>query len=249
MKTLSRPDIVPVLDADPELGEHLPAEEFDAARRALLARTVVVESGGWAPLEHWTEAAHPTLGLLLLEGLLTRQLTLAGRPSTELLGTGDLLRPWDMDSDLGMIPVDIKWNVLNRARFALLDQRFLITACRWPSIIDTLAGRGARRSRWLAFQLGMKQIMRVEGRLLVLLWALSERWGVVTPRGVHLRLKLTHEALGKLVGARRPSVTTAVGALTEAGAIQRVQDGYLLFGDATAALRRVAGDSDESAAA
>jgi CRP/FNR family cyclic AMP-dependent transcriptional regulator len=148
-----------------------------------------------------------------------------------------------------MIPVDISWQAVNSSRFALLDQRFLLNACRWPSVVDALAGRGARRSRWLAFQLGMKQIMRVEGRLLVLLWALSERWGVVTPRGVHLRLKLTHEALGKLVGARRPSVTTAVGALTEAGAIERVGDGYLLYGDASSALQRVVGQEASSEAA
>lgn len=245
---MSRNEIVGVLDADPELGENLPSEEFDAARKALLARTIVVEPGSWQPKTLFSEDDHPTLGLLLLEGVMTRQLSLAGRPSTELLGSGDLLRPWDMDSELGMIPVEIQWHALVRTRFALLDQRFLLTAARWPAVIDGLAGRGARRSRWLAFQLGMKQIMRVEGRLLVLLWALSERWGVVTPLGVHLRLKLTHEALGKLVGARRPSVTTAVGALTEAGAIERVSDGYRLYGDATTALQRVVGQETSEAA-
>jgi hypothetical protein len=248
---LSRNDIVPVLDADPELGEHLSPEEFAAAREALLARTVTVEHGAWHPTQTFTIDNHPTLGLLMLDGLMTRQLTLAGRPSTELLGTGDLLRPWDMDSELGMIPVTISWQALQRTRFALHDQRFLLNASRCPAVIDALAGRGARRSRWLAFQLGMKQIMRVEGRLLVLLWALSERWGVMTPRGVHLRLKLTHEALGKLVGARRPSVTTAIGALTAAGAIERVADGYRLYGDATTALQHVLGgerDNDTAAA-
>ena len=246
---MSRNDIVPVLDADSELGERLTQEEFATARDALLARTVTVEQGIWHPKQTYSSDSHPTIGLLMLDGLMTRQLTLAGRPSTELLGGGDLLRPWDMDSDLGMIPVDIHWQALQRTRFAVLDQRFLLNAVRWPAIVDALAGRGHRRSRWLAFQLGMKQIMRVEGRLLVLLWALSERWGVMTPRGVHLRLKLTHEALGKLVGARRPSVTTAIGALTAAGAIERVADGYRLYGDATTALQHVLGSEDTSEAA
>jgi hypothetical protein len=246
---LSRTDIVPVLEADPELGEHLTAEEFAAAREVLIARVVTVEPGVWHPSQTFTAEAHPTLGLLILDGLMTRQLTLAGRPSTELLGVGDLLRPWDMDSDLGMIPVTIGWQALQRTRFAILDQRFLLNAARWPGVVDALGSRGARRSRWLAFQLGMKQIMRVEGRLLVLLWALSERWGVMTPRGVHLRLKLTHEALGKLVGARRPSVTTAIGALTAAGAIERVSDGYRLYGDADTALQHVLGDGEQDSAA
>ena len=84
--------------------------------------------------------------------------------------------------------------------------------------------------------------MRIEGRLLLMLWALSERWGVVTPHGVEVRLKLTHDALGRLVGARRPSVTTAIGALTDAGALERISDGYRLHGDAEEAVRRVAGD-------
>jgi hypothetical protein len=35
-----------------------------------------------------------------------------------------------------------------------------------------------------------------------------------------------------------------VGALTEAGAIERVEDGYRLYGDAAQALRRVAGEPE-----
>lgn len=244
---MPRPDIDPVLDIDPELGEHLAPEEFAAASRALVARVSTLGPGTWQPGDLWSEGEHPMLGLLVLEGLMTRQVAVAGRPSTELLGPGDLLRPWDQDADLGF-PVDVSWRVLQPTRVAVLDQRFLLSAARWPAIIDELFARSMRRSRWLAFQLGMKQIMRVEGRLLVLLWALTERWGVVTPRGVHVRLKLTHEALGRLVGARRPSVTTAIGALTAAGAIERVDDGYCLFGTADDALRRVTGELDRDAA-
>ena len=247
---MNRPDIAPVLDADPELGERLPAGEFDTARRALLARVATLEPGGWEPGRNWSEAEHPALGLLVLEGLLTREVIVAGRASTELIGSGDLLRPWDQDAELG-IPVGASWTVLARARVAVLDQRFLTTATRWPGVIDALFSRSARHSRWLAFQLGMQQITRVEGRLLVLLWALSERFGVVTPQGVHVRVKLTHEALGKLVGARRPSVTTAIGALTATGALERISDGYRLHGDADRALRRAMGDdeTDDSEAA
>jgi hypothetical protein len=243
-----RPDVVALLDADPELGERLPASEFEAARKALPVRVLTLDPGAWHPAQHWNEDDHPAMGLLVLDGLITREIRVAGRPSTELMGSGDLLRPWDLDSDLG-IPVQIDWQVMQRARIAVLDQRFLLAGARWPALVDALASRGQRRARWLAFQLAMKQIMRVEGRLLVLLWALSERWGVVTPRGVHVRLKLTHEALGKLVGARRPSVTTALGALTDAGALERVSDGYRLYGDAAQAMRRVAGEHDEAVAA
>ena len=246
---MSRTDIAPVLEADPELGDGLSPDEFEAARRALLARVVTVEVGLWRPEEQWSRDDHPTVGLLVLDGLMTREVTVAGRPSTELLAPGDLLRPWDHDGDVGMLPVDASWTVTSRLRLAVLDQRFLLACSRWPSVVDELCRRMVRRSRWLSFRLAMKEIMRVEGRLLILFWALSETFGVVTPRGVHVKLRLTHEALGKLVGARRPSVTTAIGALTEAGELERVGDGYLLLGDPPGALRRAAGEGDPAALA
>ncbi len=239
---MSRRDIVSILATDPELAQGLAPDEVSAASRALLARVVTLEPGDWEPVLVDGSDEHPAVGLLVLDGLLTRQLVVAGRPSTELLGATDLLRPWDQDGDIGLMPIEVSWNIVTRTRVAVLDRRFLLAASRWPAVLEALIARTLRRSRWLAFQLGMKQIMRVEGRVLVLLWALSERWGVVTPQGVHLRLKLTHEALGKLVGARRPSVTTAIGGLTEAGHIERVSNGYMLYGDAETAMRKAAGE-------
>lgn len=238
---MSHPDIVPVLDADPELGERLARADFEAARHSLTARVVVAPPGAWHPEERWTAASHPAFGLLVLEGLAMRQTTVAGRPSTEPVGPGDLLRPWDQDGDLGMIPVDVRWQVHTPLSLAVLDHRFAVAAAGWPAILDALAGRALRHTRWLAFLLSMRQITRVEGRILVVFWALSERWGVVTPHGVHLRLRLTHEVLGHLVGARRPSVTTALGALAAAGAVERTREGYRLLGDPGEALERVVG--------
>lgn len=239
---MSRPDIACVLDADPELGERLPAEDLEVARRVLLARVLVLPPGGWVPGKSWEpDGGRPAVGLLVVDGALLREVRVAGRPSTELLGAGDLLRPWDQDADLGTVPVDARWRVLARAHVAVLDHRFAAAAGRWPELLDALASRYMRRSRWLAFQLAVKQITRVEGRVLLLLWGLAERWGVVTPQGVHVRVRLTHEVLGRLVGARRPSVTTAVGALAEEGLVERVSDGYLLHGEAREALARIAG--------
>jgi hypothetical protein len=232
---------VSVLDSDPDLGERLSPDERDEAKRLLVARTMTLEAGPWDPAATWDRKNAPSVGLLLCDGLIAREVVVAGRPSSELLGPSDILRPWDQDGDIGLMPVDVSWQVLSRADVMVLDRNFLIAASRWPALLETLLGRTLRRARWLAFQVGMKQITRVEGRVLVLFWALSERWGVVTPRGVHIRLKLTHETIGRLVGARRPSVTTALGSLRDAGAIERQRDGYLLFGDAEDAMRRAAG--------
>jgi CRP/FNR family cyclic AMP-dependent transcriptional regulator len=240
--------IVAILEADPELGESLTAADFAAASTALVARCLTVAAGPWDPAALYG-ADPPAVGLLVLEGLLTREVVVAGRPSTELLGPTDLLRPWDQDGNLGLVPMDVGWQALQPARIAVLDGRFLHAVLRHPPVIEALLGRTLRRARWLAFLLSMKQITRIEGRVLLLLWALAERWGRVTPRGVHVRLRLTHEQIGRLVGARRPSVTTALGALATAGMVERDDHGWLLFGDVQDATRHAAGELHEAGSA
>ena len=56
----------------------------------------------------------------------------------------------------------------------------------------------------------------------MLFWHLSERWGRVTAEGVRLELPLTHEVLAELVGAQRPTVTTALSRLARRGELVRV---------------------------
>jgi Crp-like helix-turn-helix domain len=45
---------------------------------------------------------------------------------------------------------------------------------------------------------------------MALFWHLAERWGRVSGNGVLVPLALTHRILGQLVGARRPTVSTAL---------------------------------------
>ncbi len=61
---------------------------------------------------------------------------------------------------------------------------------------------------------------RVERRLLLKRRQLAERWGRVTPDGIRLDLRLTHQELANMVGAVRESVTIALGRLAEAGEIE-----------------------------
>ena len=56
---------------------------------------------------------------------------------------------------------------------------------------------------------------RVERRLLLKIRQLADRWGRVTPRGVRLDLRLTHQELADMVGAVRESVTVALGSLAK----------------------------------
>jgi CRP/FNR family transcriptional regulator, cyclic AMP receptor protein len=72
----------------------------------------------------------------------------------------------------------------------------------------------------------------VEQRLLVALWHMADRWGRVAPDGVVLDLRLTHETLASVVGARRPTVTLGLQHLAADGSVVRRADGrFVLRGD------------------
>ncbi len=222
--------LISIIDADPEMGAELDPEAKELARRHAVA---VVHALGPGPLEVAPNGASalPAIGLLVLDGLITRDVELAGRSTTELLGAGDVIRPWDDELSLDPLPGSVRWSVLEAARVAVLDRRFAAVAGRWPSVMDTVVSRATRRSRSLAVQRAIAQVPRVDARVLVLLWQLADRFGKVSPQGVRVPLQLTHETIGKLVGARRPSVTTALGVLARQGLVERTDTGWLLHGD------------------
>jgi CRP-like cAMP-binding protein len=118
---------------------------------------------------------------------------------------------------------------------AVLDRRFARVACRWPELVARLIGRTLRRSRWLAILLTISSMPRVDARVQALLWHLADRWGHVTLDGVVVPVRLTHDMIGRLVGAHRPSVTTALSELAREGRISRLPNGWLLRGDPPAA--------------
>lgn len=232
--------MISVLDADPDLAEGLPPDVVAVARRHATARVRVVPEGPWDPVAEFADPV-PRIGLLVVDGLLTRELTVAGRTTTELLGAGDLLRPWDQDASPSLLPTDVVWTVHEPVHVAVLDKHFAAVAGRWPALVEALVGRAVKRVSSLALRLAITQVTRVDERLLILLWLLAERWGRVGPDGVRLPLPLTHETLGNLVGARRPSVTTALSGLARDRLVERTADGWLLRGDPTEALESLSG--------
>jgi Mn-dependent DtxR family transcriptional regulator len=70
--------------------------------------------------------------------------------------------------------------------------------------------------------------------VLAFLWHLAERYGVVVPGAVRIDVPLTHSVLARLVGARRPTVTTALQRLMHLGYLQRDARAFVLLGDAGA---------------
>jgi CRP-like cAMP-binding protein len=120
---------------------------------------------------------------------------------------------------------------------------------RWPELTAGLMDRIIQRARWLAFQLAVCHLVRVDVRLLVILWHYADRWGRMTKEGAVLSMPLTHSVLASIVGARRPSVTTALGRLQEDGLIERAGDGsWILHGEPPqdfVRLRQTAGATEE----
>ena len=178
------------------------------------------------------EGARGRLGYLILDGLLARDMTLAGRTATELLGDGDVVQPWVASREEGLVRYRVAWHVLMPVRLAVLDDEFGRSLARWPQVMSTLLERAIRRTHRMSIHAALLQLSPVETRLLVLFWHLAERWGHVTPAGIALRLRLPHALLGQLVGCRRASVTTALQHIYTSGELTRRGDGtWLLTGD------------------
>jgi CRP/FNR family cyclic AMP-dependent transcriptional regulator len=169
--------------------------------------------------------------VLVIDGLLARELIAHEAASMELLGPGDLLRPWEQSADSDLLQAVVRWSALAPTRLAMLDRRLAARLAGYPEIYCALLERWGARARRLAVLQAISQLTRVDRRLLALFWHLAERWGRVTPKGVVVPLALSHRMLGQLVGARRPTISSALGALTATGEVTRRSDGsWLLTG-------------------
>lgn len=219
-----------VLEADPELGLRVPPGEVTRAREQLIAPVWRLDPGTWEVPVYGTGQGH--LGFLVMEGLIARDLVLAGKTSTELLGEGDVLQPAGAARDEGLVRYHVSWHALSTVQLAVLDQRFAHSLTPFPQVTSVLLERAIRRSVRMAVHQALLGLSPVETRLLVLFWYLAERWGRVTRDGVVLPLGLTHQVLSQLVGCRRASVTTALKELTTCGLVLRRRNGsWLLTGD------------------
>jgi CRP/FNR family transcriptional regulator, cyclic AMP receptor protein len=222
---------VQLLTVDPELAHELDPRRAREAAHRLYARAIDIPRGRWLPSQELLEGTRP-IGLLLLEGLLVREATVEDHPSAELLGPGDVLRAWDDVEHEELLPRTIEWTALTPTRVAIIDHAFAVRAAQWPEVFAALLDRAARRAERLVVLQAIAHLTRVDDRLLALLWCLAERWGRVAPDGVLVSLRLSHRTLAAMVGARRPSVTTALGQLIARGAIERRADGdWILLAD------------------
>jgi hypothetical protein len=232
-----RQRVISIIDADPDLADLLDDGEVERARHEALARVQSLSPGEWDATAALEPAVHHR-GYLIIDGLLSRTVDVLGRRCVELVGHGDVMRPWQWDDEGSHVRAEVGWTVLEPSRLAVLDNHVVVRLVPWPQLGLELFNRGTRRAHHLAVALAIAHHQRVDDRLLLTLWHLAERWGRVHSDGIVVPLPLAHQRLADLVGARRQSVTTAMGGLVRAGTISRRSNGHwVLHGSPPAELR------------
>jgi CRP-like cAMP-binding protein len=164
---------------------------------------------------------------VVIAGMVNRRINVHGQVALRVLGPGAIISA--PDSSSSDLITSSEWVAMGRVRLAAVGAHFTRAASRWPELQRNLIGRFADQNEQLATQLALCQLPRVEDRLLGMLWLLAESWGKVTSAGTVLPIHFTHESLGTMVGARRPTVTLALGELANRGAVIQRESGWLLI--------------------
>ncbi|MGN6168667.1 MAG: hypothetical protein ACTHQQ_10930 [Solirubrobacteraceae bacterium] len=152
---------------------------------------------------------------MIIDGLLARELWLRDRCIVELLGRGDVLQP-PLAAELPRLATETRLTAVSDLVMLILGQPFISAAARWPTLLCALQRRLEAQRETLAVQGLIAHLPNAQHRLLTMLWHLADRWGYVTPEGIVLPWPLSHEILGGLIAASRPTVTIALRGLEAA---------------------------------
>jgi CRP-like cAMP-binding protein len=221
-----------LLDLDQDLAETM-GDGAVGVRERIGVPTIRLDRGPWDP-DTLRAVARNAFALMVCDGLVVRELELAETLTADLLGPGDIVALGPATERL--LVTGESWHVGKRATVAILDDRLLPALHAWPLLSARLIARAGRQAARAAEQRAISQLPRVELRLRALMWHLAERWGRVGSTGVVVPIEITHGALGRLVGARRPTVSLALSELARDGAIVRRDDGsWLLRADSNPA--------------
>ena len=219
--------MVQVLDLDPELGSGIAEEQWETARHACRAKVLRAPRGAWSVPELAGER-DDLIGLVIVEGLVCREVALRDRCMFELLGRGDVLQ-LPVAAGRPRLGSSITLTVASETVLVGLGRSFMCAAARWPSLLAAVHRRLEIQREHLAIQGLITHLPHAEDRLVLALWHLADRWGCATPEGTLLPLPLTHELLGQLTASRRPTVSLAVSALHSAGYVRRSDNGSWLL--------------------
>jgi CRP/FNR family transcriptional regulator, cyclic AMP receptor protein len=228
-----RPSRVALLQVDAGLRDAVPEPERLFAERAVLVPGHELGPGVWRT--DLLNADGEALAAIVVRGQGTREITIAGRRSAELLGPGDVFHPWL--SSATVVPSTSRWTSDAAVLVAVLDGRFVSAARRWPQLMAAVDERLAEQLERSVLRAAIMALPRVEQRILGMFWQLAERWGTVRSEGVVIELAITHALIGQLIGAQRPTVSLALQALAGEGLLQRTShDSWMLRHDSRDAL-------------
>jgi CRP/FNR family cyclic AMP-dependent transcriptional regulator len=226
--TIGAHRVEPLLTLDPDLGQLLSPERAGAAAREIPVAVTPLRPGSWRPEQHGPPSP-ADFGLLLLGGAILRDIVVHGTPSAELFGAGDVIRTWQSEGPSALQHPRARWSVLCPSSVAELRGPTARALRAYPEITTMLVDRLHARAERLAIAQAISQITGVEMRVDALMQQLAERWGRVHPEGIRVPLVLSHRLIGALVGARRPTVSTALTHLAERDRVRRQPDGTWLL--------------------
>lgn len=234
---------IALADLHPDLAAGLSAADLQAVRNAIRLPVVQVRHGRCDVTACARAAgAHGVLGVVVTQGLLIGEMRLAGDVSAQIYGPGDLLSG-EHEPD-GMLATEQALHAPVSTSLAVLDDRFVAAMRQWPRLAAQFFTQAMRQVDRAGEHQAISQLSRVEDRLLALFWYLADRWGRVRVDGVMIDLPLTHETVGRLIGARRPTVSLGLKELARQGLLRREQDGRWLL--AAESLERVNSEPSEN---
>lgn len=219
---------VRLLDIDPDFGEELAPGARAEAEQEVVLPIVRLERGLWdvEQLAHARGVRGSPRGFLVVAGTVSVDLAIAGQVCTRLITTRELVLLDGRHED--SIPIHAGWSVLDSAILAVLDDRLAMIGSRWPGLMNAILKRAAQQVRHALLQQAISQLPRVEDRLLALLWSIADRQGVVRGDGVWIHLPVTHATLAQMIGARRPTVSLGLRALSDRGLVIADNGGWLI---------------------
>ena len=183
MPGAASPPVARVLELDPDLGAGVWPQDWEAARRACRGELLWVPRGRWIPPEVAGDR-NDIVGLVIVEGLLCREVGLRDRHMLELLGPGDVLQ-LPVLATRPRLARRIELTTVSDAKLVVLGKSFIHAAARWPGLLAAVQHRLETQREHLAIQGLIAHLPHAEHRLLVTLWHLAERFGHVTPSEHH----------------------------------------------------------------
>lgn len=145
----------PLLSLDPDLGQLLTRERLTAAARDLRARVATLRDGQWDSAEL---SRGSDVNLLIVRGVIARELCLHDTPSAELFGPGDVIRAGRIEATHQLLRTAARWTALGRAAVAVPDSHTRLALRSYPEVTAIVLDRLNARAERLAISQAISQI-------------------------------------------------------------------------------------------